>query len=243
MKILIVNDDGIASRGIIHLARMAVQFGEVTVAAPASQCSAMSHRLTVFEKLLVKPEPFPVEGVSAWSVNGTPADCVKVGLMYLAGGKTDILFSGINEGLNTGRDILYSGTIGAAMEGIANGVPSIAFSCDTGSDFALADEQMPAITREILGKPAERDSIWNINFPACAPAECRGIRWERKPAQHPYYLDNYRRTDRGDGSFVLEPAGYPTRQGEAGSDIEAILDNCISVGLIRSTVVFDMPKA
>ena len=83
MKILVVNDDGITSSGIEKLARMATRLGEVTVVAPASQCSAMSQRITVFGEMIVRKENFPVENVKAYSVTGTPADCVKVALTYM----------------------------------------------------------------------------------------------------------------------------------------------------------------
>ena len=116
MRILVVNDDGIKAPG------------EVWVVAPAAQCSAMSHRITVRGDLEVKPYDFPATGVTAYSVWGTPADCVKVALGCLMTEKPDIVFSGINAGYNVGRDILYSGTIGAAMEALCWGVPAIAFS-------------------------------------------------------------------------------------------------------------------
>ena len=128
MRILVVNDDGIKAPGIKRLVQMAAGLGEVWVVAPAAQCSAMSHRITVRGDLEVKPYDFPVTGVTAYSVGGTPADCVKVALGCLMTEKPDIVFSGINAGYNVGRDILYSGTIGAAMEALCWGVPAIAFS-------------------------------------------------------------------------------------------------------------------
>ena len=119
MRILIVNDDGIRSSGLISLARMAVELGEVWVAAPESQCSAMSHRISVFGAVGVQPEPdFPVNGVKAYSISGSPADCVKVALAYIMKERPDVVFSGINNGYNVGIDILYSGTVGAAMEAL-----------------------------------------------------------------------------------------------------------------------------
>ena len=127
-KILLVNDDGIRADGLAFLARLASRLGEVTVAAPDSQCSAMSHRITVHGELTVKKVSFPVPEVTAYSVSGTPADCVKVALHYLLSEKPDIVFSGINRGYNAGVDILYSGTVGAAMEALVNGIPAIAFS-------------------------------------------------------------------------------------------------------------------
>ena len=107
--------------------------------------------------------------------------------------------------------------------------------------YEVPDAYMLPVAEEILRKPAVTDGIWNINFPGCALADCRGILWDRKPAQHPFYLDRYFRKDCGDGEFVLTPAGYPTQSGEPGSDVEALLGNYISVGVIRSTVVLGTP--
>ena len=116
MRILVVNDDGIQAPGIRKLAELARQFGEVTVAAPKHQCSGMSHRITVDAGLEIARVDFPVEGVEAYSIDGTPADCVKVAISNIMKEKPDIVFSGINRGYNIGYDILYSGTVGAAME-------------------------------------------------------------------------------------------------------------------------------
>ena len=98
MRILVVNDDGIKAPGIKRLVQMAAGLGEGWVVAPAAQCSAMSHRITVRGDLEVKPYDFPATGVTAYSVGGTPADCVKVALGCLMTEKPDIVFSGINAG-------------------------------------------------------------------------------------------------------------------------------------------------
>ena len=157
-KILLVNDDGIRADGIILLARLASRLGEVTVAAPDGQCSAMSHRITVHGELRVKKSDFPVEGVTAYSISGTPADCVKVALHYLLSEKPDIVFSGINRGYNAGVDILYSGTVGAAMEALVNGIPAIAFSNQANDVWDAAEEYLLPITEKLLGMPIARNS-------------------------------------------------------------------------------------
>ena len=140
MRILIVNDDGIRSPGLISLAKMAVQLGEVWVVAPDNQCSAMSQRISVFGSIHVREVlDFPVEHVQAWSISGSPADCVKVALSYVMKEKPDVVFSGINNGYNVGVDILYSGTVGAAVEALVNGIPAIrptrTSGCRTGICF------------------------------------------------------------------------------------------------------------
>ena len=117
MKILVVNDDSISAPGIELLAKAAMEFGEVTVVAPAEQCSALSQKLTLRETLSVeKVEDFPVKVQGAYKVGGTPVDCVKVALDYILEEAPDWVFSGINNGYNVGFDIAYSGTLGAAFE-------------------------------------------------------------------------------------------------------------------------------
>lgn len=117
MQILVVNDDSIAAPGISLLAKAAAELGEVTVVAPAHQCSAMSQKLTLREVLAVeKVEDFSVNVQGAYRLDGTPVDCVKVALDYILEDRPDYVFSGINNGYNVGFDIAYSGTLGAAFE-------------------------------------------------------------------------------------------------------------------------------
>ena len=116
MNILIVNDDSIYAPGIELLAKAAAQLGRVWVVAPAQQCSAMSHKITIWGNLHIeKVDNFPVEVEGAYKVEGSPADCVKVALDYILEEKPDYVFSGINNGYNVGYEIAYSGTMAAAV--------------------------------------------------------------------------------------------------------------------------------
>jgi 5'-nucleotidase len=175
MRILVVNDDGIKAPGIKRLVQMAAGLGEVWVVAPAAQCSAMSHRITVRGDLEVKPYDFPAAGVTAYSVWGTPADCVKVALGCLMTEKPDIVFSGINAGYNVGRDILYSGTIGAAMEALCWGVPAIAFSVAEEEECEVLNTYLEPVAKELISKTLPQNEIWNVNFPGCTLKESCGI--------------------------------------------------------------------
>lgn len=237
MRILVVNDDGITAEGICRLARLALNFGEVWVAAPSQQCSAMSHRITVRGEIEVKPVEFPVAEVTAYSIGGTPADCVKVALKYLLPEKPDIVFSGINCGYNTGMDILYSGTVGAAMEALLNGIPAIAFSSEENGVFDVVEEYLVPVTRELLEEKLPRNEIWNVNFPGCAAAALKGILRERVPAQGQFFLDQYERTELDNGGFVLKAGGAREERAEEGTDIRAVLDRYISIGRIRNNVL------
>lgn len=237
MRILVTNDDGIKAEGIQRLAKMAAALGEVWVVAPAEQCSAMSQRVTVRGDLTVKKESFPVVGVHAYSVSGTPADCVKVALMHLMPERPDIVFSGINVGYNIGFDIAYSGTIGAAMEAIMQGIPAIAFSNEGNGVYEVAEKYLFSVTQDLLKRDIGTDEIWNVNFPGCRLEECQGILETRQIAQSQFYLEHYEKKDDADGSFKLAVSGIPVTEGAEGTDMRAVLDGYISVGRVRNQVL------
>ena len=244
MKILIVNDDGIRAEGIRCLAEMAREFGQVWVVAPKEQCSAMSHRITVKNRLKVMKEDFPVDDVMAYSVTGTPADCVKIAIEHILPEKPDIVFSGINHGFNVGYDIVYSGTVGAAMDALLHGIPTIAYSAKMSDDFAkmggefgVAKKYFSIVTRGILEQEASLTEIWNVNFPGCEPEEVEGILWNRQPGLKNYYLDRYDRYEIDGDSFECEPVNIQACEAmPEGTDIHAIQHNCISVGKVRAII-------
>lgn len=238
MIILVTNDDGIEAAGIQKLAAMAKNLGEVWVVAPAEQCSAMSQRIHVRGELIVqRRKDFPVEGVQAFSVSGTPADCVKVALMEILPCKPDIVFSGINIGYNVGQDILYSGTVGAAVEALSNEIPAIAFSSDMNGIYDVVDEYMLPITKDLLKRPLPANALWNVNFPGCKVSECKGILEDRIPSSHQYYTDNFIRREISEDSFALGILGIPVTEAAEGTDIKAVMDNYISIGVIRNGIL------
>jgi len=132
MRILLVNDDGIAAEGILALIKELSKEHQIVVAAPARQQSGMSHALTVRQDIVVEHELKLEEkfGIEAWKIDGTPADCVKLYLEALKEKKDwpDLVISGINDGANLGTDVVYSGTVGAAVEGYLHQIPSLAVS-------------------------------------------------------------------------------------------------------------------
>lgn len=237
MRILITNDDGITAEGIKRLAAMAKEFGEVWVAAPAAQCSAMSHSLTVRGYIEVKPAEFPVEGVTAYSVGGTPADCVKAAVHEIMPVKPDIVFSGINFGYNAGADILYSGTVGACMEALLQGVPAIAYSNEPNGNYEVLDAHISSVTKKLLADMPDKNEIWNINFPGCSLREYRGIKWDCIPSKTAFYTDHYQRKELENGSFLLETDGIPATEAEEGTDIQALLKHYISVEKIKNAIL------
>lgn len=179
MKILVVNDDGYSAVGINSLAAALCKYGHsITVVAPTSQRSASAHSVSIHNSIGVShicDEPFPV-----YAVDGTPADCTKVGILYL-NCKPDFIVSGINHGSNIASDVMYSGTVGAAFEGAYLGFKSIAIS----KVDALASEASYIEDAEYFAKNLDRiaalnipsSSVININFPKSA---CKGFRVSRQ---------------------------------------------------------------
>ena len=241
MKILVVNDDSIHAPGIVLLAKAAMELGEVTVVAPANQCSAMSQRITIRGDMRVdKVQDFPVPVKAAYKVDGTPADCLKIAMQYLLEEKPDYVFSGINDGYNAGFDIAYSGTLGAAFEAVMNGVPAMAFSNAMHAPLDIAETYLVDIIRELTEAGQARGEVWNVNFPAVAPDQLKGILRDRTVAPIQFYSENYRETRLPDGAVALTGQGLPlTEQDEtpAGTDVEAVLRGYISIGKVRSMLM------
>ncbi|MFQ5551894.1 MAG: 5'/3'-nucleotidase SurE [Gemmatimonadales bacterium] len=173
MKILISNDDGILATGLHTLADACRDVGDVTVVAPDREQSGTSHSLTLHRPL----RPLRRDD-GTYQIDGTPTDCVLVALGTLLDSKPDFVFSGINHGPNMGEDVLYSGTVAAAMEGLSLGIPGIAMSF-AGFDVALLETQrdwIDKLVRGITGARMPEASILNVNFPARPGSDVKGIR-------------------------------------------------------------------
>lgn len=174
MTILVSNDDGILARGLALLADVCRPVGQVTVVAPDREQSGTGHSLTLTRPLrpLRRPD-------GAFQVDGTPTDCVLLALGALLDQKPRFVFSGINHGPNMGEDVLYSGTVAAAMEGLSLGIPGVAISF-AGSDLDIMDTHRAWLER-LVGDIARvpqfpRETLLNINLPPVPGDEIRGIR-------------------------------------------------------------------
>lgn len=183
MRILITNDDGIDTLGIRLLAEWAKKLGEVTVVAPKVGQSAKSHAIEIVQAFEIKKVDF-MEGVTAYSVDSTPADCIRFGFNGLKQ-TYDLVLSGINKGVNVGADIVYSGTVGAVFEAARFGVPAIAFSAFPDGQEAASqyfDEVYAYIVKNNLLK---ENLIYNVNI----PENSKGIRMTYEGAM--YYSDGF----------------------------------------------------
>lgn len=175
MNILLVNDDGIHSPGLRVLARRLSQEHIVTVAAPADNCSAVGHGVTLRAPLSTHPAEFPRD-IPAWSVSGTPADCTRLGLLNFAPGPVDLVISGPNRGCNLAQDLLYSGTVAAALEAAMMGVKAIALSAPPDADDQQTVETFLAVFGR-LDLENDFDQVLNINIPALPLQDVKGIAW------------------------------------------------------------------
>jgi len=167
--ILLTNDDGVYAPGLAALERQLGALGEVYVVAPATEQSGVGHAITYLTPLTVK-EVFHGDRRWGWAVQGSPADCVKIGIHQFCPGRPDLVVSGINSGLNAGINVLYSGTVAAAIEGAFFGVTSVAVSLeyDEQADYAQAAGLARAVIQQILERKDGGPQLYNLNIPTAA---------------------------------------------------------------------------
>ncbi|MGN0664997.1 MAG: 5'/3'-nucleotidase SurE [Huintestinicola sp.] len=233
-KILITNDDGIDASGIIRLAAAAVRYGEVWVVAPESQRSAASHSITLRSHIDVYEHFFPVDGVKAYAISGTPGDCVRIGIHNIMPEKPDIVLSGINYGYNAGSDVQYSATVGAAMEAVFQGIAAVAFSEGTNDGYMITDKYLDAVLSEVINTPFTEREIININFPTCKPEEFKGILRDRFNSSGCIFRDRYDSEKLPDGGIRYRVNGIYNEDCEEGSDLRALFDKYISIGTVTN---------
>lgn len=178
MRILLTNDDGIFAPGLRALKKELERLGEVTVVAPAMEQSGVAHTITLLSPLVVKEVEDEDGSNLGWQVEGSPADCVKLGVCELMDRPPDLLVSGINSGSNAGINVLYSGTVAAAIEGSVFRITSIAVSLELAEHFDYphaARNAVKVIERILAGKPPA-GSLFNVNLPAHSRGEPKGLR-------------------------------------------------------------------
>lgn len=177
MRILLTNDDGIYAPGLAALHDELRTLGEVQVVAPAFNQSGVAHSITHLRPLLVN-KAFRNSTFFGWEVEGSPADCVKLAILKLCDPEPDIIVSGINGGANAGINVLYSGTVAAAIEGAFYGVTSIAVSLTMNADpnFERAAKLAVKLIPDILARDQRRGALWNLNFPESRPEWPLGVK-------------------------------------------------------------------
>ncbi len=229
--ILVCNDDGIFSNGIKALADVASEFGEVQVVAPDRQQSAVGHAITVSTPL--RAQDFTFDGrFKGKSVNGTPADCIKLAHNQLLDRKPDLVVSGINHGSNAGINIIYSGTVSAATEGTVLGYPSIAISCtdfDEKADLSGCQEAARKIIGYVLDNGLQRGVTLNLNAPS---GPLKGIKWAHQ-AKSRYVEEFEGRVDPNNRDYYWMTGKFELLEKTGNTDIDALDEGYASLTPIQ----------
>lgn len=227
MEFLISNDDGIEATGIRVLADIMRPLGKVTIVAPEKNCSGASNSLTLDSPIRIKELEAGV-----YRVSGTPTDCVHVALTGLLAEDPDIVVSGINAGANLGDDVIYSGTVAAAMEGRFLGYPAVAISLVFGENtqhyYETAAEAAKRLVKQLQRDPLPADTILNVNVPDCPWSEIRGFEVTRLGHRHRAEPVVKTVDPRGREMYWIGPAGAEQDAGP-GTDFDAIRRKFISV--------------
>ena len=231
MKILITNDDGINAPGLWKLTDALKDLGEIVVSAPDRDQSGIGTSMTLLDVVKAREVPNPpVDGVRAFAIEGTPADCVILATETLSPGRFDIVISGINEGSNLGLDILTSGTVGAAFQGYFRGIHSVAMSVAslTNVQFDAAAVSARAIAEAISANGFEAPLFLNVNLPNAAPALIKGAAIAR--LGHRLYLENVERGNNGRRThYWIKHNRLVSRAVPEDTDIWAVRSNRIAI--------------
>lgn len=179
LKILVTNDDGIEADGLKYLWEALVDIAELYIIAPMTEKSGVGLAITIRDPILIQQVPWE-RGTKAWKISGTPADCVRMGMSVILDSPPDLIVSGINRGANSGRNVLYSGTIGGVIEGALRNVPGIAFSCVdfVNPDYKKVQHLIYPLVKHLIENPLPQGTLLNVNFPDVQ--EVRGLKLARQ---------------------------------------------------------------
>ena len=227
--ILVTNDDGIQADGLRALAESIEDLGDVFTVAPELEQSASSHSIT-----LDKPLRINDHGRNRYGVSGTPTDCVLLAIHRILERKPDILVSGINHGPNMGEDVIYSGTVAAALEGYLLGIPSIAISLASWEkvEFDDAAEAIHELPIRMLKLDSAKPSLWNVNIPAIPKPEIKGIRITKLGSRVYNDVVIEKKDPRGKDYFWIG-GGEPGWNSGNDTDFSAVSTGFISVTPLR----------
>ena len=222
MRILLTNDDGIYAPGLAALELELRSLGHVDVVAPAIEQSGVGHSITFLSPLICK-EIFDGPRRRGWAVEGSPADCVKIGIFEFCGQRPDLVVSGINGGLNVGINVLYSGTVAAAIEGAFFGITSFAVSLEYSehAEFDKAARLARHVIQQVLARKDQRPQLYNLNIPSVAlqrPTELHIV-----PMGVERYGEHFiKRKDPKGRTYYWATNDPPPRPGATATDLTAI---------------------
>ena len=228
--IFVTNDDGIFSKGIKSLIEVAVEFGDVLIIAPDKPQSGMGHAITVNQILRLEPS-FLFDGLSAYTCSGTPVDCVKLGIYEVMQRKPDLILSGINHGENTSTNVLYSGTMSAAVEGAMENIPSIGFSLadfQSDADFSEVQEVARKIIPQALMSYFPPNVCLNVNVPKKSETKIKGIKVCKQA--HAFWEDRFdKRLDQFGKPYYWLTGEFLNEDKSEDTDLFALQNGYVSV--------------
>lgn len=230
MHILLTNDDGINAPGIQALWQELSTIGTVSVVAPSSEKSASSQAITVHHPIRVDRQCIDNPSICAWRVDGTPTDCVKLAVEALLSDPPDVVVSGINQGPNLGTDVLYSGTVSAAIEAALFNIPAIAVSLDSwkSDDFLPAARFARHLVETLVKQHLPPNTLLNVNVPALTETELKGVSITKLGVR--LYENTFdQRTDPRGRTYYWMGGSVVENENDPDSDITAIKQGKISV--------------
>jgi len=232
LRILLTNDDGIYADGLQALREVLQRSPglQVWVVAPDRERSASSHAITLHKPLYVNEVKLPGATVPMWSINGTPADCTKIGVCALLPERPDLVISGINRGYNLGTDVLYSGTVSAAIEGVILGIPSIAVSLAAEhADYSFAAQFVEHLVQTFRRRGiSARETLLNINIPALDAEHIAGV--AVTSLSHRRYENTFiRRVDPRGRAYYWMAGELLTLDHDEDTDVGALSRNMVSL--------------
>ncbi|WP_336515758.1 5'/3'-nucleotidase SurE [Pollutibacter soli] len=228
--ILITNDDGVMAPGIRHLIEAVKDLGKIIVVAPDKPQSGMGHAITIGFPLRLQPVKI-LEDVEAWSCSGTPVDCVKLAVDKILHRKPDLCLSGINHGANHSINVIYSGTMSAAIEASIENIPSIGFSLlnySLEADFTAAKKYAKIIVEKMLKVKAAKHLCLNVNFPSVDESLINGIKVCRQ-AYAKYEEDFNERNDPSGKKYYWLTGEFVNMDKGKDTDVWALENNYVSV--------------
>ncbi|HMF14343.1 MAG TPA: 5'/3'-nucleotidase SurE [Gemmataceae bacterium] len=232
MRILLTNDDGVYAPGLRAMRKELQKLGEVVVVAPATEQSGVGHSITLLTPLLIQEVLDDQDQFMGWAVEGRPADCVKLGLLELLPEPPDLVVSGLNAGSNAGINVLYSGTVAAAIEGAFFRQTSIAISLEYTKvkplDFSRGAALARQVIEQILARRPDRGALFNVNIPSLEKGVIRGVR--TVPQNVAPYTEAYdRRIDPRGRTYFWTGADYDCPNPHPDSDVTALADGYVTV--------------
>lgn len=228
--ILITNDDSITAKGIANLVEAMRPLGDLLVVAPDKPQSGMGHAITIHHPLRLKKSNV-FEGIEAYTCSGTPVDCVKLAIYEIIKTRPTLLVSGINHGSNAATNVLYSGTMSAAVEGAIEGIPSIGFSLldhHSDADFAASAHYARLIAKEVLDNNLQKGVCLNVNIPKGKLEEIKGAKVCRQGRA--FWEDSFdKRTDPFGGDYFWLTGDFHTTDKGEDTDMWALENNFVSI--------------